>query len=608
MAWNFRKALALGLAASASPAALLLRGEANGWAASFEHPGGSVCIRDAATPANDINRQALGHLLGHAVGAGGVMHLLLQSSGLYAFAPHNVCHYSQDFDNAAWTKTSCTVAANDIVAPDGTTTADKLTGNGAGTGSVGVSNLSNIIPLAHRTVWGVRAKAGSRTWIRVGPTSLGAITANCYFDLTNGALGTATGCTGHIEDAGDGWWLCWVELLSDVSDSQAGIQILMADGDGDVTVDRTSASYLWLWGGQINWGTTPCQYLPGNTSNSFRTVGLPIEYDVALARHYFLFEPAGLNRFLWNRDLTNAATTKTNVTATLDQTGIDGIANAATRLAATAADGTCLQAITHASTTRLGSAFVKRLVGTGAVSMTVDNGATWTVIAVTASWARVTLPVQTLADPTVGFKLATSGDEIAVDYVQCEADVEGVGRASSPIYVTTAATSRDADIVSWSLLPQIAASTEATVFLKFRQFHNNTNGNTASALQVGNGVGNNNQFGIRTSLDTGVYSPFVVAVSAGSTQSGLNIRGASLGASPGVLVQAAVAAKLNDYAASYNGAVIVTDTTSCAFPTGATLDTVTICPLTKRTTHIFQAVVVPRRVVDGELPTWRYAA
>lgn len=150
---------------------------------------------------------------------------------------------------------------------------------------------------------------------------------------------------------------------------------------------------------------------------------------------------ARTNVVLHNRDLTNAAWVKTNVTAAKDQTGVDGVASSASKITATAANGTCLQAITLASSARFQSAYVKRVTGSGTINMTLDNGATWTVITVTAAWTRVTVPTQTLADPTVGFRIVTSGDAIAVDYVQNE---NGVFQ-SSVIPTTTVAVTRAAD-------------------------------------------------------------------------------------------------------------------------------------------------------------------
>lgn len=126
------------------------------------------------------------------------------------------------------------------------------------------------------------------------------------------------------------------------------------------------------------------------------------------------------NVVTYRRDMTNAAWVKTSITAAKDQVGIDGTANGASSLTATGANGTCLQAITLSSSARYQSAFVKRLSGSGTINMTMDNGSTWTAISPTSSWQALEIPTQTLANPTVGFRIVTSGDSIAVDFVQNE--------------------------------------------------------------------------------------------------------------------------------------------------------------------------------------------
>lgn len=157
-----------------------------------------------------------------------------------------------------------------------------------------------------------------------------------------------------------------------------------------------------------------------------------------------LVEESRTNVVLHCRDLTNAAWVKTNITAAKNQTGPDGVGNSASLISATAANGTCLQSITLASSARWQSVFIKRVTGTGVVQVTMDNGATWTAVTVTSSWARVEIPTQTLANPTVGFRIVTSGDEVAVDFVQNENS--GV-RATSPIETTTASVTRSADVI-----------------------------------------------------------------------------------------------------------------------------------------------------------------
>lgn len=53
------------------------------------------------------------------------------SAGVIAYAPHNLLTFSEQFDNAAWIKTTTTVTANAIASPTSTTTGDTLTASGA---------------------------------------------------------------------------------------------------------------------------------------------------------------------------------------------------------------------------------------------------------------------------------------------------------------------------------------------------------------------------------------------------------------------------------------------------------------------------------------------
>ncbi len=122
---------------------------------------------------------------------------------------------------------------------------------------------------------------------------------------------------------------------------------------------------------------------------------------------------------LAQRDLTQSGWIKTNSTAAKTQTGIKSDANTASLLTATANDATAFYPVTLAAAVRTFSAFVKRVAGTGAVSITRDGGTTYTDITSqinSSTWTRVTL-TSTVTDPSIGFKLAVSGDAIAIDAV-----------------------------------------------------------------------------------------------------------------------------------------------------------------------------------------------
>lgn len=239
----------------------------------------------------------------------------------------------------------------------------------------------------------------------------------------------------------------------------------------------------------------------------------PREFDAATGRCLgrSVWE-SRTNVALWSRDLTNAAWVKSNTTAALTQIGVDGVANSASLLTATAANGTALQTVTLASSARFQTAYVRRVTGTGTINMTTDGGSTWTAVTLTSTWTRVSIPTQTLANPQLGFRIVTSGDAIAVDYVQNEN-----GTFATPaIPTTTLAVTRAAD------LPSITG-------VNFTDFYNPAEGTIyAEALSLNiKPLGNNRLWGFSDGGLNNVISIFrnnttplgsVQIITAGSAQ------------------------------------------------------------------------------------------
>lgn len=173
--------------------------------------------------------------------------------------------------------------------------------------------------------------------------------------------------------------------------------------------------------------------------------GSPISAASLLGYHS---EGARTNSLLYSRDLTNAAWAKTNVTATKSP-GIDGAATSGSTLTAGADNATILQTLTLASAARSSSAYVKRRTGTGTISFTRNGGSNWTDITSlinSSTWTRVKIENTSVTNPSVGFLIATSGDSIDVDVVQDEAGAF----SSSPIVTTTAAVTRNVDLLSYA--------------------------------------------------------------------------------------------------------------------------------------------------------------
>lgn len=260
-----------------------------------------------------------------------------------------------------------------------------------------------------------------------------------------------------------------------------------------------------------------------------------------------LVEEARTNVPLHSGDLTNAAWTKTDCTAAQDQTGPDGVTNSMSSLTATGANATCLQAITLASSARFQTCYIKRITGSGVIEMTMDNGATWTAVTVTGSITRVSIPTQTLANPTVGWRIVTSGDAIAVGWINNENGTS----ATSYIPTTTTSVTRALDNV-FMLTSGISAfnSAAGSTYSQYGRLTPHA-GNTANKYC---GLSNN---------DGAKYS----VIRHESTNARMDIAG---GAANANLVQFAVwtagvegrmagAVATNDAAMSFNGLAVNTD-------------------------------------------------
>lgn len=181
-------------------------------------------------------------------------------------------------------------------------------------------------------------------------------------------------------------------------------------------------------------GTTPYQGSMLNSDSAFQAVYLPNSLGVLVLQPSaglrittgmgVWAHAVGTQSCLWNRDLTNAVWVAVNSTAVKNQIGADGVANVASSITATAILGTILQTITATSSIRSFEVYIKRLVGSGTLEMTMD-GVTWTAVVPTTSYARYNIPNQTLANPVVGFRIGTNGDSFAIDFCHCNNSANG---------------------------------------------------------------------------------------------------------------------------------------------------------------------------------------
>ena len=271
--------------------------------------------------------------------------------------------------------------------------------------------------------------SGQRAIIEVARNS---ITGDVTFSVNGVQLGAVvSGTSGVLDASTTGSVLLGRQLAGRIYSAQ------VYDGiDGTLAVDFDAGDY--------ESGSTWASSETGETWTINGNASIYQGYWDAKGPFGYMAEAAATNICLQNRDFTNAAWAAVNMTPLKDEVGIDGVANSASSLLSTAANGTILQTFTITSAVKDGSFWLKRLIGTGNVDITIDNGTTWTTKTLTTGWNKFDVTA-TLANPVIGIRIVTSGDKVAVDYAQLEASAF----ASSEIETTTVAVTRNADVLTY---------------------------------------------------------------------------------------------------------------------------------------------------------------
>jgi len=179
----------------------------------------------------------------------------------------NLALYSQDFSNAAWTRSSATVSSPSATAPDGTATAQKLVEN-AGTVNPQVFNTSVFtVTNGANYSWTVFFKAAERSWGVVN--AYDNAVHPTYFNLNTGTIGAnAAGNTASIQAVGNGWYRCQVSRAITGTSAYAQFEISSADNTPTYTGDGTSGVYIW--GAQFEAGSFATSYIPTGASSVTR--------------------------------------------------------------------------------------------------------------------------------------------------------------------------------------------------------------------------------------------------------------------------------------------------------------------------------------------------
>lgn len=200
-------------------------------------------------------------IAGHTLGSNG-RKLSLQRQ---AASRTNEVLWSEDFSNAAWTKTNVTVTADAVVAPDGSLTADQLVENTA-TAVHLTSQVPGATPADSATVTlSVYVKAAGRDFFWLETRTKAVTFPNAYFNLATGVVAaTFNGASATITPAGDGWYRCTLtaDVLTGAGSPQFTCGLAVAATFAGRTYLGDGSSGVYLWGAQYEVGGAATSYIP----------------------------------------------------------------------------------------------------------------------------------------------------------------------------------------------------------------------------------------------------------------------------------------------------------------------------------------------------------
>ena len=199
-------------------------------------------------------------------------------------ARYNLLTYSEQFDNGAWTKDSCTISANATTAPDGTLTADKIV-SAAATAATGVSQVITASAAAHTASYYV--KAAEATFVQL--LWSGARSAEWVnFNLLTGSISGGSYTSASITAAANGFWR--ITLTSTFSSAGSAPSFLWLIDNGSAgrasSYTGNGANGLFVWGADLR----PTSQATGLIGPTYQRVAAATDYDTVGFLPYLAFD------------------------------------------------------------------------------------------------------------------------------------------------------------------------------------------------------------------------------------------------------------------------------------------------------------------------------
>jgi hypothetical protein len=247
-----------------------------------------------------------------------------------AKAEENLTARSQEFNLSPWTVSRLTVGADAAVAPDGTTTADSLTGTAGASGSNApyFGYGGSVVPAGVVVSASIFAKKSTHDFFQIFLWNQPGGFAN--FNLATGAIGTAgTTVTNHtMTDVGNSWYRCTMTFTTTATGCMIGGG-LVASASATRLAAWTLAGteVVFVWGAQIEQRSVSTAYTATTTQPITNYVPVLLTAPANKARFDYnpvtgvalglLIEQQRTNLTLYSEEFDNAAWSKTVYPSTI---------------------------------------------------------------------------------------------------------------------------------------------------------------------------------------------------------------------------------------------------------------------------------------------------
>jgi hypothetical protein len=240
----------------------------------------------------------------------------INSAGLVEVTPWNIVQQSETFDNAYWAKYQCTITANNTIAPNGTTTAEKVIATANSAAVVYISSTDYISGVYN---WSVYAKAGNQDKVYLEAYGVGGTACSTNINLSTQTIISQTNFTNvTIESVGNAWYRI-SGCLSNLGGS------IVTIGFGMATSVSTN-DFAYFWGAQLNIGSTAKPYFP--TTDRLNVPRLTYQNGGGGCPS-LLLEKQSTNLVTYSEQFDNAVWNTSNITITAnDIISPDGTQNA----------------------------------------------------------------------------------------------------------------------------------------------------------------------------------------------------------------------------------------------------------------------------------------